>query len=66
LHFQIGFSCGAIVTLEIFAGRVANFRQLERGPLGAWLGNLPLARHGRERPEAGRKNIVTVTVAVII
>jgi hypothetical protein len=28
LRFQSGSSCGAIVTPEIFAGSVANFRQL--------------------------------------
>jgi len=30
VRFQFGFSCGAIVTLEIFAATVANIRQLER------------------------------------
>ena len=32
--FQFGFSCGAIVTPEIFGGSVANIQQLERGPVG--------------------------------
>jgi hypothetical protein len=34
LRFQFGFSCGAIVSPEIFAASVANFRQLEHGALG--------------------------------
>ena len=34
LRFRFGFSCGAIVTLEIFARSVANIRQLERGLIG--------------------------------
>jgi hypothetical protein len=36
LHFQIGFSCGAIVTLRIFAWSVANIQQLERGRDCKW------------------------------
>jgi hypothetical protein len=40
LHFQSGFSCGAIVTPEIFAGPVANFRQLEQGRPWRQLGRL--------------------------
>jgi hypothetical protein len=38
LHFQLGFSCGAIVTLEIFAASVANFRQLEAAPIISAIG----------------------------
>ena len=34
LYFQFGFSCGAMVTQEIFVCGVANIRQLEQRPLG--------------------------------
>jgi hypothetical protein len=36
LRFQIGFSCGAIVTLKILARSVANIQQLERGGFFLW------------------------------
>jgi len=60
LRFQFGFSCGAIVTPEIFGGTVANFRQWNEDRFAAEIAACGLhedvtakvaAAHAAYRPE---------------